>query len=177
MRNGKGRFDRLKAGTDHKGVNRAFAKPGEAPGLQVHHDPNDARAHDHLHGDTSIARNGAPKKLTPVSLHNGFVTRSRDGGLHTGGDAASYNANPENPLNAGPPRGKRLTPVMASPGMRSRSAFAGVSLADLSRHIFDTAHGDAGDRAALGIGTLPTATVDLAYGDCPMDSLPGRNRG
>jgi len=175
MRNARGHFSRLKVGVDHKGVNRAFTKPGEPAGLQVHHDANDARAHDALHGDTSIARAGAPKKLTPVSVHNGQTTRSRDGGLYLGGDAAGYNSNPANPLNAGPPRGKRLTPVMASPGMKSQSAFKGASLADLSRRIFDTAHADSGDRATLGIGSLPSSTTEnSAHGDCPTDTLPGR---
>lgn len=172
MRNRTGRFDRLKAGTDHSGTNRAFAKPGEAS-LAVHHDPQAARA-----GDVGIAphfmKPAAPKRLTPVAVHNGQTTRSRDGGLHLGGHAASYDANPANPLNAGPPRGKRLSPVQASPGMKSRSAFAGVSLADLSRHVFDTAQGDAGDRAALGIGSLPSSTS--THGDCPMSALPQRSR-
>jgi hypothetical protein len=110
--------------------------------------------------------------LHPVSVHSGMTTTSRDGGLHQSGHLASCDSNPANPLNAGPPRGKRLTPVMASPGMKSQSAFAGVSLADLSKHIFDTAKGDAGDRAALGIGSLPESTS--THGDCPMDALPGR---
>jgi len=170
-----GKFDRLKVGKNYDGTDRAFAKAGEPAGLQVHHDANDARTGDRgVAGN--LARDGASKRLTPVSVHNGMHTRSRDGGLVQSGTAASFDSNPANPLNAGPPRGKRLTPVMATPGMRSQSSFKGASLADLSRRIFDTAHGDSGDRAALGIGALPGSTTEASgpgpvHGDCPMDKL------
>ena len=36
------------------------------------------------HGDTSIARSGAPKKLADVAVHSGQHARTRDGSLITG---------------------------------------------------------------------------------------------
>ena len=82
MRNQHGRFDRLKAGTGHDGKSRAFAKPGEKS-LSVHHDPNEARAGD-VGVKGNIARDGAPKALHPVSVHNG-MTQHQQGGAGIGG--------------------------------------------------------------------------------------------
>jgi len=81
--------------------------------------------------------------------------------FHDGTAGRGYDSNPGNPLNAGPPIGKRLAPPMLSPGMRSRTnedQFR-ATLADLGKLVLDEAgNNSAGDdRRALGIGSLPTA--------------------
>jgi hypothetical protein len=104
MRNRTGRFDRLKAGTGHDGKSRAFAK-GKEPTLSVHHDPNEARRGDlpgapaHALGHRGHAtgavvdgqtirapgaldiqpRQGKPKAMHPVSLHNSVTARQITG--------------------------------------------------------------------------------------------------
>jgi hypothetical protein len=119
------------------------------------------------HGTKPHCLGKAPKpKGYPIQIHDGMrSTNARTGTSEWGGHGASYDSNPANPLNAGPPRGKRLTPVMASPGMKDQSAtpFADdVSRAATAKAILDEA-GDAADRAtrqALGIGTLPTKVTE-----------------
>jgi hypothetical protein len=102
----------------------------------------------------------------PVQIHDGMrSTNPKTGTLEWGGHGASYDTNPANPLNSGPPRGKRLTPVMASPGMKDQSAtpFADdVSRAANAKAILDEAgNNSAGDdRRALGIGTLPPVVTE-----------------
>ncbi len=81
-------------------------------------------------GDKSIARNGAPKHLSPggVQVHSGMTSRTRDGQLMTGRDATQVgtDAASPNPLDATVP-GKKLTPVSIKPGMRSRHIESGIA--------------------------------------------------
>jgi hypothetical protein len=102
------------------GKHNAFAKSGE-PTLAIHHDPNIARAADALHGDKSIARNGAPKRMHPVSVHNGMTERQQalKGMQHA--NATAPDANPASPLSKEPGR-KTFAPVQAVPGQRSRTS-------------------------------------------------------
>jgi hypothetical protein len=115
------------------------------------------------HGKQPACLNKPPKaKGYPVHIHDGMrSTNARTGTSEWGGHGASYDGAPGNPLNAGPPRGKRLSPPMPSPGMRSRTneGKALRSLADLGKLILDEAANNSApdDRRALGIGTLPTA--------------------
>lgn len=110
---------RITSGTAHDGTSNAFAKPGEAT-LAIHHDPNLARTGDHgVKGN--IARNGALKRMHPVSIHNGMTERQQalQGMGHA--TAVAPDANPANPMSK-EPQGKRLAPVAVSPAMRSRTA-------------------------------------------------------
>jgi len=75
--------------------------------------------------DKSIARNGAPKVLSPggVAVNSGQHSRTRDGALITGQTMTSLanvpDASGARPLD--PTVTKRLTPVNLKPGMRSRT--------------------------------------------------------
>jgi hypothetical protein len=110
---------RITSGTDHSGKSNAFAKPGEAT-LAVHHDPNEARKGD-VGVKGNIARDGAPKRMHPVSVHNGMTERQQalKGMQHA--NAVAPDANPASPLSKEPGR-KTFAPVAVSPGMRSRTA-------------------------------------------------------
>lgn len=119
------------------------------------------------HGTKPHCLGKPPKpKGYPVHIHDGMrSTNARTGTLEWGGHGASYDANPANPLNAGPPRGKKLAPVMASPGMKDQSAtpFADdISRAAQAKAVLDeAANNSAGDdRRALGIGALPAVTEE-----------------
>jgi hypothetical protein len=69
-------MSRNKIGVGADGSHNAFAKRGEAT-LAVHHDPNEARKGDHgVKGN--IARDGAPKRMHPVSVHNGMTRQQSD---------------------------------------------------------------------------------------------------
>jgi hypothetical protein len=72
---------RIKTGTDYNGVSNAFGR-GNEKRLSVHHDPNEARRGD-MPGE-GLARNGAAKKLHPVSLHNS-ATPHQIAGIDAGG--------------------------------------------------------------------------------------------
>jgi hypothetical protein len=106
------------------------------------------------HGAKPVCLGKAPKpKGYPIFVHSA-----------TPGRGGAYDSNPGNPLNAGPPIGKRLTPPMPSPGMRSRTNedTLKASLADMGKLILDEAGDNSAldDRRALGIGTLPTAVTE-----------------
>jgi hypothetical protein len=122
---------RNKIGVGADGLHNAFAKSGE-PTLAVHHDPNEARKGDHgVKGN--IARDGAPKRMHPVSVHNGMTRQQSDaaglGGMgHAtavidGGQKLATDA-PAAPLahayGGGIPKVRNAAPV--KPGMRSRTA-------------------------------------------------------
>jgi hypothetical protein len=124
------------------GKHNAFARKSE-PALTVHHDPNEARKGDHgVKGN--IARDGAPKRMHPVSVHNAMSKVTKDGSVALGGDHASAidsltggvvvpgaaksapgwgngDVRSGNPM-ARPPASKNLKPVQATPGMRSRTS-------------------------------------------------------
>jgi hypothetical protein len=72
---------RSKIGVGLDGAHNAFARKGEAT-LAIHHDPGQARRGD-MPGE-GLARNGAPKKLHPVSLHNS-ATPHQIAGVDAGG--------------------------------------------------------------------------------------------
>jgi len=121
---------RSKIGVGADGSHNAFAKPGE-PALAVHHDPNEARKGDHgVKGN--IARDGAPKRMHPVSVHNGMTKQQSDaaglGGMgHAtavidGGQKLATSA-PAAPLQhayGAVLKNRPCAPV--KPGMRSRTA-------------------------------------------------------
>src|ERR1700687_4711914 len=132
-------MSRIKSGNGLDGTSNAFAKPGEGV-LIVHHDPNIARAQDRLHGDKSIARDGAPKRFHPVSVHNGMTAQQQKMTGMGHPVAGSPDASSANPLDPTTP-GKRLTPVTKSPGMRSRTnaAHSAMDLHELGRCILDEA--------------------------------------
>ena len=75
------------------------------------------------HGTKPHCLNKPPKvKGYTVHPHDGMrSTNPHTGKSEWGGHGASYDANPANPLKAGPPRGKVLSPVQPSPTMRSRT--------------------------------------------------------
>ena len=118
------------------------------------------------HGTKPHCLGKPPKpKGYPIQIHDGMrSTNARTGTSEWGGHGASYDANPANPLNAGPPQGKRRVPPMPSPGMRSRTNEGTVkpSMADESARILNEAAAapgsDAGDRARFG--TLPSAVTE-----------------
>jgi len=111
----------------------------------THHTPAPARELEaEQHGAKPVCLGKAPKpKGYPILIHGGTP------GL-------AYDSNPANPLNAGPPIGKRLTPPMPSPGMRSRTNEGTLkpSLAADSARILNEASNakgsDAHDRARFG---------------------------
>ena len=73
---------RITSGVGHDGKSNAFARKGE-PTLAVHHDPNVARQDDHgVKGN--LPRHGAPKRMHPVSVHNGMQDR-QIAGVNLGG--------------------------------------------------------------------------------------------
>lgn len=94
-------------------------------------------------------------------IHSGMNAKSRSDGTHfaglSGQDLSRYDADGPNPLS-GPPRGKRLSPVAISPGMRSRTNEDQplIPAADLAKAVMDEAADNSApdDRRALGIGTL-----------------------
>jgi hypothetical protein len=125
-----------RAGVDHTGKSKAFAKPGE-PALAIHHDPNIARQHDRPMTD-NIATRGAPKRMHPVALHNSATPQQRAmrGMGHAIGSAPDASA--ANPLDKTAP-GKAFAPAAPVIGQRSRS--------------HDTAHGGRpGENHALNVG-------------------------
>lgn len=111
---------RNKIGVGHDGAHNAFARQGEAT-LAVHHDPNAARKGD-VGVKGNIARDGAPKRMHPVSVHNGMTARQQSlkGMQHA--NASAPDANPASPLTK-EPTGKPFVgkPVATTPGMRSRT--------------------------------------------------------
>jgi hypothetical protein len=130
----------------------------------------------------ALGKLGKPKGYD-VHIHDGMRSVNRNTGTHEwGGVGASFDANPANPLNSGPARGKRLTPVQPVPGQRSRandplaSGEPGQAHADAmlnrdqllrdSQQVSAKVLAEAGDnsapddRRALGIGTLPEATTE-----------------
>jgi hypothetical protein len=145
---------------------------------------------DHTNVKVDLGRPPLPKRAfttAPPEIHSGMNAKSKSGvhfaGL-SGQDLSRYDANPGNDPLAGAPRGKRLTPVQRSPGMRSRvsdalaSAEPGAAhdramlnknaltkgLQDTSKAVLDEA-GNASDfatRWALGIGKckLPDTTEE-----------------
>jgi hypothetical protein len=127
---------RIKSGNGHDGISNAFRKAGEPPGLQVHHDPNDARKGD-VGVKGNIARDGAPKRMHPVSVHNGMTERQQalKGMQHA--NATAPDANPASPLSK-EPQGKCLTPPAPHPGMKKPTC----DLADLGRAVLSEALGD-----------------------------------
>jgi hypothetical protein len=82
--------------------------------------------------DKSIARNGAPKHLSPggVAIHSGQHSRDRDGNLIAGQTTTNLvnapDASGARPLDPTIP-GKKLTPVSIKPGMRSRNIESGIA--------------------------------------------------
>lgn len=119
------------------------------------------------HGERPHCLGKPPKpKGYPIQIHSGMrSTNPNTGTSEWGGYGASYDSNPGNPLNSGPPRGKVLSPVQPSPGMRSRTNEDQFreTLADLGKLVLDEASkargSDRGDRARFG--TLPeTAEED-----------------
>ena len=106
-------------GVGLNGKHNAFARKGE-PALAVHHDPNEARKGDHgVKGN--IARDGAPKRMHPVSIHNGMTERQQALAGMQHANAVAPDANPASPLTKEPGR-KTFTSVQAAPGQRSRTA-------------------------------------------------------
>jgi len=117
MRNQRGRFDRLKSGKAHDGTDNAFARGKEAS-LAVHHDPNEARAADHgVKGN--IARDGALKRLHPVSLHNSATKRQQSMNAMGHANASAPDANPASPLSKEPSRKVFPTPQPSSVNVRA----------------------------------------------------------
>ena len=152
--------ERNKIGVGHDGTHNAFAKSGE-PVLAVHHDPNIARRADAMHGDKSIARSGASKKLHPISIHNAMTERQQalKGMQHA--NAVAPVANPASPLSK-IPAGKPWIgkPVPVSPGQRSRTAPHNPALgqAILAEAFCNSA---CDDRMAHGISPiLPNTTKE-----------------
>ncbi len=127
MRNHRGQFDRLRNGVGHDGKSWAFSKPGEAT-LEVHHDPNRARLGDSgVKGN--IARDGAPKALHPVSIHNGMTERQRSLAGMGHANASAPDANPASPMNKEPGR-KEFPAAKPVIGHRSRNAPHSAALGD-----------------------------------------------
>ena len=143
---------------------------------------------DHTNVTINLGKPPLPKKAftTAPEIHSGMNAKSRKDGTHfaalSGQDLSRYDADPGDDPLAGPPRGKRLTPVQPVPGQRSRvndalaSAEPGAAhkaamaskdqftkgMTDLSKQVLDEA-GNAADlqtRLALGIGTLPSAVTE-----------------
>ncbi len=117
------------------------------------------------HGTKPHCLGKPPKpKGYPIMIHDGMRSTNRNTGTNEwGGHGASYDANPANPLNAGPPQGKRLSPPMPKPGMvrQQNSDKVQASIADESARVLNEAGSapgsDAGDRARFG--TLPPAVT------------------
>jgi hypothetical protein len=115
------------------------------PKMPIHHTPGAAR-------ELEAAEHGAkPVCLGKVPKSKGYPIQ-----IHSGTPGQNYDSNPANPLNSGPPISKRLTPVMPTPGMRSRTNENTVkpSLADESTRILNDASGARGsdfhDRTRFG---------------------------
>jgi len=135
---------RIKTGNGFDGSSNAFAKKGENT-LSVHHSPMAARASDHLHGDTSIARNGKPKRLADVPVHNG-MTRNQQAGVNLGGmghgigivsggqtlDGSAAAAPLAHAYGDGVPKVRNAAPIKS--GMRSRTGPVARSLTDARPH-------------------------------------------
>jgi hypothetical protein len=158
-----------------------YAKQGEG-GLvsHPHSVPNVARGMEHQAAPPTLARGtGKPKRSAyeSVPIAGGMLSHNRNTGkLHFGGHEASYDSNPANPLNSGPPAGKRTARAEINPGCRDRSqdslasenagvaharakAAGNEALHSLGRAIWNEAANNSAvdDRRALGIGKLPDA--------------------
>jgi hypothetical protein len=112
-------MSRIISGNGHDGTSNAFRKGNEPPGLQVHHDPNVARAHD-VGVKGNIARDGAPKRMHPVSVHNGMTDRQQALAGMGHANATAPDANPASPLSK-EPQGKAFVgaPIPVKPGMHT----------------------------------------------------------
>lgn len=125
-------MSRNKTGTGADGTANAFAKAGEAT-LAAHHSPMAARSQDHLHGDKSIARAGAPKRLADTSINSGMTDRQR-AGVSIGGMgnatplADGGNAPLAHAYGTGIPKVRAAAPIKE--GMRSRQGPLAKSLTD-----------------------------------------------
>jgi len=78
------------------------------------------RGHTH---PGNIARDGAPKRVTPIEVAQGMTRRQQSGFAMGHANASAPDANPASPL-AKIPEGKAFVgkPVQAVPGMRSRTS-------------------------------------------------------
>lgn len=173
-------------GPDHSGAPAHFARPGE-PGLISHPHAlpkvtSGMQDQTNVKADLGVRPKVKHAHLIAAPIHDGMMAKSRKDGTHfsglSGQDLSRYDANGPDPL-AGPPRGKRLTPVQINPGSRSRNADslaseeAGVAHARakasdqsalhaaLGKAIISEAlaHSSVDDRR-YGIGALPPATEE-----------------
>lgn len=128
---------RSKIGVSADGSHNAFAKSGE-PTLAVHHDPNRARAGDKP--GAGLARSGAPKRLHPVSIHNGMTERQQ--ALQGMGHATAVgpDANPANPMSKEPGR-KEFPAAKPAFGMKQPTSDLGeLGAAVLSEALNGSPH-------------------------------------
>jgi len=112
----------------------------------------------------TVAVDDRPRRGYSVQIHGGMVSKSpHDGSLHVNPSSHENDSNPQSPLKAGPPLGKRLTPVQPHPGMRSRTSDAhlGDNLAQESKAMLGLAHMDSCDRFAFqNTGRIPDQTEE-----------------
>jgi len=145
--------------------------------------PNAAGQVDHTQVHADLGKPPLPKKAFTEAgkpeVHSAMMGKSRKDGTHfaglSGQDLSRYDADAADPLSA-PPRGKKLSPLVPSPGMRDRfddalaSGTPGAAhatamakrdeftkgMTDMADRVLTEA-GDASapdDRRALRIGTL-----------------------
>jgi hypothetical protein len=151
-----------RAGVDHTGKSKAFAKPGE-PALAIHHDPNIARQHDRPMTD-NIATRGKPKVLHPVALHNSATRRQVElkGMGHPIGSAPDASA--ANPLDK-TASGKTFAPAAPVIGQRSRSADSLHGARPGENHARNVGRGADSDARDLGARILDEAFAASAPDD------------
>jgi hypothetical protein len=147
-------------GVGHDG---AIKQDNGAP-VYTHHSPAIARGMEaQTHTRATLGKPPKPKGYS-IGIHNGMRTVNRaTGEFVDSGHLAAYDSNSGNPLNSGPPRGKRLTVPAPVPGQRSRiQPMNADAMRELSRQVMAEAYSVAepDHPSKLGIGVLPSATTE-----------------
>jgi hypothetical protein len=117
-----GRAKRLKVGVGHDGKPRALAKPGEAI-LDTHHTPAwAARGQEaQQHTRATLGKPAKAKTGYAISVHSAMTDQQKQLNGMGHNIQGAPDASSSNPLAPTAP-GKRLSPPMTKPGMRSRTS-------------------------------------------------------
>ena len=143
----------------------------KSPLAHLNHGTQSTKPARHFHdgsGRTNLARDSScGKKLYAFGVQiNSGMSSTRGGKTYCDPMSHEFDANPASPTAAGQFSGKRLTPVMVSPGMRSRTdaTVDSAKLQAMSEQLIKGAHMDRHTRMRYGVDPdLPTFT-DLPSG-------------
>lgn len=159
-------------GLDHSGAPHAgsFVPVGHPAAMASHPHavPSRAGMVDHTNVHADLGKQPKPKRALTTSppIAGGMTAKSRRTGEHFhnigGQDLSRFDAAGPDPL-AGPPAGKRLSPVKIAPTMRSRTSpgLTNDLHVQLGRAILDEARNASSvDDRLYGVGSLPSRTTE-----------------